>query len=180
LRVFAGLPLPESVQRKLEPWLANCRGQYKQGLSLVRPENLHITLYFYGEQRPAEVQALGEQMAHLQAAAIPAALGELDSFPNARRPRVFYIGLKQGQAEVMALYEAYLKLIAPLGYRPEGKAFVPHATFARNKSLSGPVPFPGYEQFVNLPFTFERVVLYESKLKPSGAEYIPLKIVLLK
>jgi 2'-5' RNA ligase len=180
LRVFAGLPLPDAFAQKLGGWIEACHEKYPRGLSLVKPANLHITLYFYGEKKAEEVKELVDCLASFQPAAIPASLGELGCFPNPRRARVFYIGLKQGQAEVTTLYQAFLKQVAPLGYLAEDKEFKPHLTFARNKDLQGIVTFPDFGQFIGSNFIFDRVVLFESRLKPGGAEYIPLKTVVLK
>jgi 2'-5' RNA ligase len=64
-----------------------------------------------------------------------------------------------------------------LGYPPEQRAFTPHVTLGRSKSAGGSAVLreilAAAEPLPQLEMTVDRVVLFESKLRPTGAEYTP-------
>ncbi len=104
----------------------------------VEPENLHLTLFFLGEQPPKVVERVQEAMATLKFKPFVMRLQGLGAFPSQERPRVIWIGVTQGFEEVQTIYKALRpKLQAiPLRLEPE-EEFVPHITIAR-------VKFSGY------------------------------------
>ena len=56
-------------------------------------------------------------------------------FPNLRRPRVVWVGLKQGAKEMIALHDALEKPLLELGcYRREAREYTPHITLGRIKT----------------------------------------------
>jgi 2'-5' RNA ligase len=177
VRVFAGLPLPAGAKKHIVEYINSWCFNYS-GLKPVKENSLHITLHFFGEKDPSEVKAISEAMENLKGnTAVPASLGGISSFPPRGTPRVFYLELIQGREEVKNIYTLFLKLLAPLGYKEE-RNFIPHITLARNRirkkyTLPEPVNIKGFQ------FSIDRIILFESRLKPDGAEYFPLKTIML-
>jgi 2'-5' RNA ligase len=95
-------------------------------------------------------------------------------FPNARRPRVLWVGVEAPGA----LQELGKKIESAMerhGFGREDRPFTPHLTLARFKS---PRPQPGLERLLAEhrdeslgSFEVSEFVLFESKLSPKGAEY---------
>jgi len=107
-------------------------------LKLVEPENLHLTLFFLGEQPPRIIEKVRDAMSTISFKPFTIKLQGLGAFPSIDRPRVVWIGVTEGFNEVRRIYtELRAKLQAiPLRLEPES-SFVPHITLAR-------VKFSGY------------------------------------
>ena len=138
----------------------------------------HLTLHFLGEVLPERVPAIEERLAEI-ARETPGFDLELDgigAFPNSRNPRVVWVGVKGGRAEVSALAH---RIGSALGAGPAEAAtatFVPHLTLFRVRSpaqrrraaalLSGAEPPPPPR---TVPI--RELHLKESTLSPGGAHH---------
>jgi 2'-5' RNA ligase len=147
----------------------------------VEPANLHFTLLFLGEVDERDVldvcKAVSEVTAHLPAFTM--SVEGTGCFPNLRRPRVLWVGLKQGAREMIALHDALEKPLLKLGcYRREVREYTPHITLGRIKtdmpvthlaaSLTKHQTWSAGEATVN------EVHVMSSELKPSGPVYAVL------
>ncbi len=177
MRLFVALEIPEEVReriralvRELEPL---CRGA-----RWVRPDGLHVTLKFVGEVSAEKAARIRAALATIRSPApVELTFRNTGFFPSAKHPRVFWAGIEASPnlAEIAAAVEAQLE---PLGVAREQRAFQPHLTLARFKSEEGLMPLRealgrlGPQEFGAT--TAEAFHLYESKLRPSGAEYTKL------
>ncbi len=98
-------------------------------------------------------------------------------FPNERRPQVLWAGIEAGP-ELRALAEAVEISLEPLGIARERREFSPHVTLARFKSAE---KLAGLRAAIAAagPLEFGQSIanefhLYQSVLKPGGAEYTRL------
>jgi RNA 2',3'-cyclic 3'-phosphodiesterase len=179
VRLFTGLPLPPRAAEAIADWTASWRSRFG-GVAWVAPQLMHISLHFFGEVDPVAASALAGDLDGVAGPAIRARSGAVGRFPPGSRvpPRVIFLSLLDGAAEVAALQARYASRIAGLGYRPEERPYVPHLTLARVKSRPG-----GLDEISGGPaiaFTFDRVVLYESILRPRGPEYRPVRTLVLE
>lgn len=178
MRIFAALPLPNNAVNALSPYFEFLKNNYK-GLKLVKPQALHITLHFFGDLTPSQVQDLITLMNTSEALRRPAlktVLLGLGQFPPKGQPRVIYTPLGEGTSEIINFQKLYLKEIRSLGYEPEQKRDIKvHITLARNKFAR--VPPGSLEKFHYQPFEFtlDRLVLFESRLSPEGPQYTALE-----
>jgi RNA 2',3'-cyclic 3'-phosphodiesterase len=181
MRVFAGIPVPAAVKSALKNVLDVLKNQYP-GLKAVAPQNLHFTLYFFGELTDAEtgrIAALMDDPA-LKRERITARFRGFSQFPERGNPRVIHLELDRGGDQMDDCHKAFLSLVikAGLDRDEDNKRFVPHLTLCRN---SRERIQPGYLSSLFFPkdeFTLESLVLFKSVLKPSGAEYSPLKTLI--
>lgn len=176
MRVFAGLALSDNIVRLIDRWCQSW-AERQRGLKPVKPESLHVTLFFFGEKNKQDIGNLITALDRLHLKMIEASLGDISCFPNAAKPKVYYLGIAKGGGRVISLYESFMETILPLGYRKDTKGFTPHITFARSKKREPAVSLPGYGQINGKDFILDRLILFESRLKPDGAEYFPLKTV---
>ena len=179
MRVFYALPLPKPVCGKLSPIALSLKQAYR-GLSVVRDEAFHITLFFFGEATGNEVEILKLILdaPRLAIKALRARFSSLGTFPQSGNPRVLFAGIGEGSREVSAFYEKLKDLLANENLLPDdtNRLFHPHITLARNKFARIAPGALGQIELPHDPFLFQRCVLFQSILKPAGAEYIALKV----
>jgi 2'-5' RNA ligase len=195
MRVFIGIDLEDEVRTKIARFLEGVRG-FAPEARWVRPESLHMTLKFVGEQKPEQVEGISDRLRRVEGSAIDIRLGGHGFFPTAKSPRVFWIGIQAGPelAELAATIDAG---VAELGVPPEDRPFSPHLTLARGGSGSGSPKrrksdrpnstFAVLEKRLaamgDLDFgtmTAREFILYQSQLSPKGSKYTKLQRFPLK
>src|SRR3954470_7264634 len=130
MRLFFSLPLPGEVKERLRPALESARKAGQDGVGFTRNEQLHFTLAFLGEQPgPEEALAAGEALREV--AAFELALCGSGAFPNTARPRVLWLGVTTGNAELMAAAERLRIALQERKFALEERKFRPHLTLGR-------------------------------------------------
>jgi 2'-5' RNA ligase len=175
MRLFLAVFPPAEVQRAACGFIEALR-RPGDGLSWVKPENLHYTLRFLGEvgedgARRATEAATGAAAA---ARAFAAALGGLGAFPNPRRARVIWIGMSEGGEALVSLARDLDRALAKRGFGAPDQPFSPHLTLGRVReprrdwtaALAEPRPAGPPARF-----TVDRVCVVESQLSPRGSIY---------
>jgi 2'-5' RNA ligase len=130
MRLFFALPVPTEAKERLRPSLDAARKTGGEGVTFTRPEQLHFTLAFLGEQPgPDEALAAGEILR--ETPAFDLALSGVGAFPNTERPRVLWLGVSAGAAELMETAERLRAALRRRGFAIEQRKFRPHLTFGR-------------------------------------------------
>ena len=174
MRLFAALDLSDEVRRAVGEAIEKFRPRSK-GTRWVRPEGMHVTLKFIGEIDPRQLDPIRETLSRVQCPrAFDVKVRGVGFFPKGRRPRVIWCGIEPS-SNLSGLAEAIDHSLEPLGIAREKRSFVPHLTLARFK------PSERLESLMSAAssldtFDFGAVretefYLYQSFLKPSGAEY---------
>jgi 2'-5' RNA ligase len=174
LRLFVALDFPDPVRRALDELMARLK-PICRGARWVRTEAMHTTLKFIGETDAKKFDAIRVALAPVRSAeAVEMHFRGVGFFPNERRPRVAWCGVK-ATANLAVLAQDIERALEPLGYARETRPFVPHLTLARFSSPQGlEEVVRAAEELKSYEFGAAREVefhLYESILKPSGAEY---------
>jgi 2'-5' RNA ligase len=131
----------------------------------------HLTLQFLGNR--VDLERVRDALGALAVSAAPVQLGPAGAFPSERRGRVLWLGVSEGQALLAQLARAVGALLEPVGYPPEPRPYHAHLTLARLKASVDLRPVvadlgPGP---VGKPWTAGEVVLFQSTVRRSGAEY---------
>jgi 2'-5' RNA ligase len=130
MRLFFALPVPSEAKERLRPPLDAARQAGEDGVSFTKLEQLHFTLAFLGEQPgPDEALAAGEILR--ETPAFELGLSGVGAFPNTARPRVLWLGLSAGAAELMEAAERLRSALRQRGFGIEERKFRPHLTFGR-------------------------------------------------
>ena len=190
MRIFIGIDLDPEVRSRIARFFEGVQG-FAPDARWVRPESLHITLKFIGEQTPARVEAISECLRRVESSAFEIRSGGYGFFPTAKAPRVFWIGIQAGQ-ELIELAEKIDMAVAELGIPREDRAYSPHLTLARAGGRSGSpkwrkgdgpnTAFAVLEKRLaamgELDFgtmTAREFILYQSQLSPGGSKYTKLQ-----
>jgi 2'-5' RNA ligase len=175
-RTFIAVAASPDIRRaagKLADLLRAAAGDVKW----VAPENLHWTLQFLGDVDELEMPALCN--------AVSSAVEKVESFdlvargagafPSPARPRTLWLGAGAGAQAMVALHTAIEKKLRQLGYRSEGRRFVPHITLGRAGRNARPRPLvrelAALAEFDAGSMLVGEVTVYASRLGPVGPSY---------
>jgi RNA 2',3'-cyclic 3'-phosphodiesterase len=190
MRVFLGIDLDSGLRDKIAAFLDGVSG-FAPDARWVRPESLHITLKFIGEQPPEQVEKIRERLRTVISPPFEIRCAGTGFFPTTKAPRVFWIGVDAGPA-LATLAQATDKAASELGIPAEERAFSPHMTLARSPGGSGSPKWRRGDgpnsTFALLQkrlaaisgpdfgtMTCREFCLYQSQLSPAGARYTKLE-----
>ncbi len=149
---------------------------YDERISWVAPENLHITLKFFGDTPGREESGIKEALSKAATRTPPFSfhLKSCGTFGNPCQPRVVWLGINGGEG-IKKLYNEVNKSLEPLGYKPDRQLFVPHLTIGRIKHLGDTdILRELLGEFEHVAFgsaDIRKFYLFQSILKPGGPEY---------
>jgi RNA 2',3'-cyclic 3'-phosphodiesterase len=190
MRIFIGIDLDLEVRARIERFLEGVQG-FAPEARWVRPESLHITLKFIGEQPAERVEAITARLQRVDCSAFEIRSAGYGFFPTAKAPRVFWIGINGG-SQLAELAGAIDAATAELGIPREDRAYSPHLTLARGGGRSGS---PKWREGDGPNATFavlekrlaamgeldfgtmmaREFILYQSQLSPGGSKYTKLQ-----
>jgi 2'-5' RNA ligase len=170
IRAFVAVEVPESVRNQAGALVRSIPSVL--GVRWVRPEAMHLTLAFLGEQRPDFIESAKTALAPvgLDHSRFKARLSGLGAFPNPKRARVVWAGMNAGQDEVCRLQRAVVAALVRIGFVPESRKFSPHLTLGRLK-VPADVSAVTAVRFESDLFPVDRFVLFRSELRPEGPRY---------
>ena len=179
LRCFLAIELPNAIQKKIEEVQRDLKTSHAD-VKWVHPENIHLTLKFFGNIEESKVDPILQSIGSLIQRTSPFSLKVqgTGAFPHSKNPRVIWMGLMDGK-EILARFQKELEgILAKIGFEPEDRPFQPHLTLGRMKSSRGKDELVGKmekhreEEFGDVEA--EEVVLFQSELRPTGPIYTPL------
>ena len=170
VRCFVAVDLPAQMREeigRLQSQIAT------EGLRLVRPELVHITLKFLGEVPEEEAEKVAEALRGVRVAPFAARVRGMGAFPG-KTIRVIWLGLEGNFEE---LYQDVEAALAPFGFEREARGFSPHVTLGRvgrpsaetNRKLAPKIAaLSGVDLGI---FTVDRFLLKKSTLTRGGPIY---------
>lgn len=183
IRAFIALNLPVDVIRAAAAVQERLRAAAKAAgmrVGWVPAANMHVTLKFLGEI-PEELAAAIADVLSAKLAGRPSlqvTVKGAGTFPEGSRPRVVWLGVQGEGDPVAALAGDVETWLEELGVARESRPFHAHLTLGRVKHGSGEL-VAGLEEELVGECNAREVVLYRSVLQRTGAEYVPLRRVLL-
>jgi len=179
IRAFIAIELPDAVKEFLEDISSKLK-QCRADVNWVRPERIHLTLKFLGSVSTDLVPVIQERLLPVFSGQRPISLqvARLGAFPGLARPRVIWAGLDDPDRSVGGLASSLEQVVEPLGFKPEQRPFRSHLTLGRVRSnRNAGELMETVRQFMDISgpsFVAGHAVLFESVLKPSGAEYFAI------
>ena len=144
----------------------------------VAREQMHLTLHFLGDDvDDADLHRICLAIDEAAATVPPFRLdcGGVGVFPDAQRPRVAWLGVQEGAAELGRLHAALAERLTPLGFPPEARVYRPHLTLGEGGVGAGSdrlvAALEACRNADGGSASVQRVCLYESRLAREGAEH---------
>lgn len=190
MRIFVGIDLDEEIRSKIARFLEGVSG-FAPEARWIRPESLHITLKFIGEQKAEQVEVITQRLRRVESSPFEIQVSGYGFFPTAKSPRVFWIGIHAGP-QLAQLARDIDSTVAELGIPREDRPFSPHLTLARAGGRSGDPKWRKGDgpnsvfailqkrlgAMAALDFgkmTADKFILYQSQLSPAGSKYTKLE-----
>ncbi|HLU46451.1 MAG TPA: RNA 2',3'-cyclic phosphodiesterase [Planctomycetota bacterium] len=188
MRAFLAVEVPEAFAESY----SHARDRLAEPMSSlrwVRPDQLHLTLRFFGEIPEDRGDLLREPIAAI-ASEHPewsARLGELGVFGSRASPRVLWLGVEDRGGRLARLQAAIETAVRGAGFPPESRPWRPHITLARGKQPARRgrgMPRDALEEVAarapeetaswpGLDFPVRELVLLSSVLGSGGSVYTP-------
>jgi 2'-5' RNA ligase len=193
MRLFIALDIDDEIRGRIGRFVEGVSG-FAPEARWVRPESLHVTLKFIGEQPGAKVEEINLALGTIVASEFTLQFRGHGFFPTAKAARVFWVGI-EAEPELAALATAVDRETARLGIPKEERVFSPHLTLARGGARGtrasgsprwskGDGPNRAFqhlqEKLAALPaaefgtMTAREFFLYQSQLSPRGSKYTKL------
>ncbi len=178
MRLFVALDVPEDVREALGKLIAHLEAKCR-GVKWVRPEGMHVTVKFIGHVETESVAPIREALGRVEwHGAIEMRFRGARFFPSERFPRVLASEVETSP-HIGKLATEIERVLVPLGVPAGAREFIPHLTLARLKSEEGAEALVrAAAEFGTRDFGTTRATefhLFESILRPSGAEYRRMK-----
>ncbi|HCZ07296.1 MAG: 2,3-cyclic 3-phosphodiesterase [Thermotogota bacterium] len=173
MRTFIGIKVNEEVMELVEELVTSLRRMGFRG-NWVKPENVHLTLFFLGEQPEDRVRHLAEHLGK-RLRGFPSFSFSVKNFgfftQRSGQPRVLWLGVEAPES----LYRLYEEIRAELKqhhFSFDDKRFKPHLTICRLKEVPSM-----WEKLVDGIKIEEKLVvvndvrIFSSTLTPEGPIY---------
>ena len=180
IRCFLAIELPTGIINRLET-IQNDLKSSEAHVKWVKPGSIHLTLKFFGNIEEKTIDDISNIVGEIasQFNAFHLDVEDAGAFPNASRPRVIWVGTSFVKGTLERLHKELETRLVELGFEPEKRYFNPHLTLGRVKSLKGKKlltenmeKIKGYKLG---SFLVERLFLFKSDLRPTGAVYTKLR-----
>ncbi|MEE4256250.1 MAG: RNA 2',3'-cyclic phosphodiesterase [Bacteroidales bacterium] len=183
-RVFAAIKVTPS-EAFLSRYFALKKSLEGEKIKWVEPENIHITMKFFGETPEHHIPAIHAALGKAASMSGPFDFNITNTgiFGSSYKPRVIWFGIEPAGG-IITLANIILDQLQEIGIDRDRQNFVPHLTIARIKYLENKNHFQEVisrhregqiqKEEVNV------FHLFESRLSPGGPKYTVLNSYLLK
>ena len=179
IRTFIAIELPETIISAISKVQEGVKS-YGFNIRWVHPENIHLTLKFLGDTKEDETDKIAKVIFESVKTYSPISLFAkgIGVFPGIKRPRVIWAGISGHLNPLFKLQKKLENGIEMLGFKKEKRPFRAHLTLGRIKDRIDPKRFGdtlrAFGGFESETFYADKVILYKSELKPTGAVYTQL------
>jgi RNA 2',3'-cyclic 3'-phosphodiesterase len=186
MRLFIALDIDDGIRQRIVLFLDGVRG-FAPDARWVRPESLHVTLKFIGEEPEETLEDMKHALSKITTGPLDLTFHGYGFFPGLKAARVFWIGI-ESSPQLASLAKTIDETTIKLGVAKDDHAFSPHLTLARGGGGSG-APRRQKDDRPNVRFvrlqeklaamatpefgtmTAREFCLYRSQLSPGGSRY---------
>jgi 2'-5' RNA ligase len=179
-RIFIGIPIPDDLKNKLYSIVKNVLPE--KTFKKVMIQNYHITLKFLGNVNEKEINELIDLLENFKFNKFRFNINCINAFPAINNARIVWAGCLENNYEFQKLNSEIEDLCELYGFEKELRKFHPHITLARKKRKYKKIDLSSdlkNFEFKEYNIMINKIVLYESLLKPECPEYVVLKQIFL-
>ena len=179
-RMFCAFELPESLRVRIKEHSQLVREVAPEAsASWSRPENIHLTLKFFGNVDQAKVAIVSDALARVakESAPIRITVGGTGVFPRPSRAQVLWIGIDDRTGALAELQTRVEDECTREGFPKEDRVFRPHLTIARIRDPHNANRLAEAHlrlEFAAVELVFDELLLFRSELSPKGSKYTPI------
>lgn len=181
LRLFIALSVPADVREKIKAAQDDLRRALSRArIRWTRPEQFHLTLRFLGDVKAQRLPQLTEAVTAACKGLAPLNLraARLGCFPNARRPRVIWVGIDDSSGQLAPLQRAIQTATNDFTAEELEPHFSGHVTLGRIKeiqrketdALATAIAASASKSFGE--WTADHVDIMRSELSAEGAKHV--------
>lgn len=176
-RMFCAFELPQTLRRSIGDHAQRVREAVPDAAaSWSRPENIHLTMKFFGNVDHARVPAISAAATRVVKEFLPIQIevGKTGVFPRPSRPQVLWIGIDDRSGALLKLQQRLEDEFALEGFAKEDRAFRPHLTIARIRRPQNANRLAQIHldlQFSNVAIRLDELILFRSELSSKGSKY---------
>ncbi len=180
MRTFVGIPLPPTYKEIMRKTISKITSLNPPTIRWVRPENFHLTLHFIGEIPDTQVKDIEKVLGEVHCNSFTFCAGGGGVFPSLRRPRVLWVGCREGATSLQQLFKMVGNVLVSSGALENVPLkFSPHLTLGRIKASAPAQKWKDILGVIN-DFSWPQIsigsfVLWKSTLTPRGPIYTPIK-----
>lgn len=182
-RLFIAVDIPEFIKDDIYNFAGFLLKEEKR-IKLVPATNIHINLKFLGNINTGKINKIEKSIKETAGAFRRFKYeinGKVNAFPGLDNARVVFLEIGNGGGQISEIYNELENNLSKVKIRKDKRKFFPHITIARIKNKKN------IEQLVNNHgmdsvgwLNCSKITLFESRLKPQGAEYTILSKFSLK
>jgi 2'-5' RNA ligase len=171
-RTFCAIDLPDQVCSQLQQHVRQLREAVPEAsASWSRPENVHLTLKFFGNVPKEKLTRISDVAARIarEFSSFVVRIGGTGVFP-----KVLWIGVEDPSGRLTELQHRFEEECAKEGFAKEDRAYKPHLTIARLRRPEGARQLAQTHSKTKFDFIEIRVsefAVFRSQLSPKGSIY---------
>jgi RNA 2',3'-cyclic 3'-phosphodiesterase len=189
-RLFIAVPVPTEISSAIADVVDRVRAvaipSDGRDVRWVRLDGLHITLRFLGPTPRDRVDGVVEatRAAAVETRPFDVVLGRAGTFPDARRPRALWIDILDGAEDLGSAARRIDGELRRRGWELDDRPFRGHLTLARADGVRAGSTIGARlkeaAEALELTFTAERFVVFESITGGGPARYVPIETASLR
>jgi 2'-5' RNA ligase len=178
MRTFLALQIDKETKKKVNSYINRFKNEIKSRVKWVEEENLHFTIFFFGEIdiniSQKIINVIDANKRNFKPFKVE--LKGISFFPNTKNPRVIFFDVSKGANEMKNIYEILYPEINKIT-RIKKESFVPHLTIGRIKDIlfEDDIKILINEKIDIREFLINKITFFESKLTPDGPIYKSIK-----
>lgn len=179
VRAFIALDVGPDVRAAMRPLMERLRTLSSQ-VRWVPESNWHLTAKFLGDVDGCDIVDIARTLQEEAARQAPfeVAFRGLKPFPPGRDPRIIALDVSSGAEALAAFHQRLDQRMLSFGIPSENRRFLAHLTLGRVKGANhGTRLWDAIAEHAETEFEtarMEEAVLFQSNLRPGGAEYCAL------